>query len=279
MRARLAWLIGHAFGVRLSDTQRRQLLDLGCAIEFIHLATLIHDDVVDQSLLRRGKQSAHLRWGVSEAVLVGDFVYSRAFELLVEMGDQRVLALTARATNQLAEGEVEQLLDASRADRDEQNYYRVIEKKTGALFGCACAAASSIGGADQQICEDIYNLGIGVGVAFQIIDDLIDYKGQADGMGKNPGDDYREGKYTLPLILLLQQPDQGVRARKLIAEPDDAHLAELTGLMREHGIFDACTAAARNRLAPTIKLLHSLPENEAKSLLLEEMDGFLQRTG
>ena len=278
IRARLAWLVGNLFVAQPTEVQRKQLLDLGCAIEFIHLATLMHDDVIDQSLLRRGQPAVHVRWGVSEAVLVGDFVYSRAFELLVALENASVLALTARATNQLAEGEVEQLVDAGRCDRSEAEYYRVIEKKTGALFGCACACAGLLGGANGQLGDRLYQMGCGIGIAFQIVDDLIDYTVEADVMGKNPGDDYREGKYTLPLILLLQRADAKQRERiaELMAHPDDAHFAELVKLMQDYQVSASCRQQVEQQFRPALALLSSLPPSQVTVQLHFEMERLLQ---
>ena len=274
-RARLAWLVGHSFHLELDVTQKDQLLDLGCAIELIHLATLLHDDVIDQSLLRRGKQSVHLRWGVSEAVLVGDFIYSRAFEILVQISNPQVLALTAQATNRLAEGEVEQLLSATQTDRSASSYFDVISKKTGALFGCACAAAASISGAEHDQCNALYQLGMGVGVAFQIIDDIIDYTGTSSGMGKQPGDDYHEGKVTLPLIMLLARSQPNSRVHQLIANPHRDHVPELLTLMQEQDVFACCVEAAQQQLAPALAVLNALPDGPAKTLLNDEMEQLL----
>lgn len=174
---------------------------LAAAVEFIHTATLLHDDVVDGSDLRRGKVAAHLIWGAPSSVLVGDFLFARAFELMVETGRMRALGILARASGVIAEGEVLQLTRAHDLNLDQDTYLRIISAKTAELFAAAAEAGAVGAGADEPSVQALRAYGLNLGLAFQLADDALDYGGQSEILGKNAGDDFREGKVTLPLLL------------------------------------------------------------------------------
>ena len=174
---------------------------LAAAVEFIHTATLLHDDVVDSSNLRRGKVAAHLIWGAPSSVLVGDFLFARAFELMVETGQMRALGILARASSVIAEGEVLQLTRAHDLNLDQETYLRIISAKTAELFAAAAEAGAVGAGADEAAVLALRDYGLNLGLAFQLADDALDYGGTSEALGKNTGDDFREGKVTMPLLL------------------------------------------------------------------------------
>ena len=174
---------------------------LAAAVEFIHTATLLHDDVVDASQLRRGKVAAHLIWGAPSSVLVGDFLFARAFELMVETGQMRALGILARASSVIAEGEVLQLTRAHDLNLDQETYLRIISAKTAELFAAAAEAGAVGAGAGDKMVEALRSYGLNLGLAFQLADDALDYGGSSDVLGKNAGDDFHEGKVTMPLLL------------------------------------------------------------------------------
>ncbi|WP_235562509.1 polyprenyl synthetase family protein [Brevundimonas sp. Root1423] len=174
---------------------------LAAAVEFIHTATLLHDDIVDGSDLRRGKTAAHLIWGAPSSVLVGDFLFARAFELMVETGQMRALGILATASSVIAEGEVLQLTRAHDLNLDQETYLRIISAKTAELFAAAAESGAVGAGADEKAVEALRAYGLNLGLAFQLADDALDYGGLSEDLGKNAGDDFREGKVTMPLLL------------------------------------------------------------------------------
>jgi octaprenyl-diphosphate synthase len=188
---------------RLAGGRGDSALKLAAAVEFIHTATLLHDDVVDASQLRRGRTAAHLIWGAPQAVLVGDFLFARAFELMVETGVMRALEILARASRIIAEGEVLQLTRAHDLDLDQGVYLEIITAKTAALFAAAAEAGAVSAGATEARSNALRDYGLNLGLAFQLADDALDYGGATETLGKNAGDDFREGKATLPLILAI----------------------------------------------------------------------------
>lgn len=221
---------------RMAGGRDESALKLAAAVEFIHTATLLHDDVVDASQLRRGQTAAHLIWGAPPAVLVGDFLFARAFELMVETGHMRALEILARASRVIAEGEVLQMSRAHDLDLDQATYLEIITAKTAALFAAAAEAGAVSAGAPDVRAQALHDYGLNLGLAFQLADDALDYGGATETLGKNAGDDFREGKATLPLILAAarapardrafferavgrreQTPDDFRRARDLIA--------------------------------------------------------------
>jgi octaprenyl-diphosphate synthase len=186
---------------RLAGGREESALKLAAAVEFIHTATLLHDDVVDASQLRRGQTAAHLIWGAPPAVLVGDFLFARAFELMVETGRMRALEILARASRVIAEGEVLQMSRAHDLDLDQATYLEIITAKTAALFAAAAESGGVSAGASDARSQALHDYGLNLGLAFQLADDALDYGGTTEALGKNAGDDFREGKATLPLIL------------------------------------------------------------------------------
>lgn len=200
LRPMLLTLCAHACDYRGQDH-----IPLAAIIEFIHTATLLHDDVVDESDLRRGQRSAHAVWGNAASVLVGDFLYSRGFQMMVELDSMRIMEVLADTTNTIAEGEVQQLLNMGDPEVNQQRYMQVIENKTAKLFEAACRLAAIISGQPAEIETALAIYGNRLGSAFQIADDVLDYTGEADTMGKNAGDDLAEGKPTLPLIFARER--------------------------------------------------------------------------
>ncbi len=188
---------------RVAGSEDDACIKLAAAVEFIHTATLLHDDVVDSSQLRRGKVAAHLIWGAPASVLVGDFLFARAFELMVEAGSMQALEILARASRVIAEGEVLQLTRAHDLNLSQDLYLEIIKAKTAELFAAAAEAGAVSAGAAPERCEALRRFGQDLGLAFQLVDDALDYTGASETLGKNPGDDFREGKATLPLLLAI----------------------------------------------------------------------------
>jgi octaprenyl-diphosphate synthase len=199
MRPTLVLLCARALGY-----QGQEHVNLATVIEFLHTATLLHDDVVDMSEMRRGRQTANVKWDNPSSVLVGDFIYSRAFELLVRIGSMPIMDVMASTTNRISEGEVLQLIHKKNPDTTEAAYLQVIRNKTAILFAAACSTAAILSGASTTIQQQLHTFGLEVGMAFQLIDDALDYEGNAAELGKNVGDDLAEGKPTMPLIYVMQ---------------------------------------------------------------------------
>ncbi len=226
----------------------RHHVTLAAIIEFIHTATLLHDDVVDDSDLRRGKQTAHAVWGNAASVLVGDFLYSRSFQMMVGVDSMRVMEVLANTTNTIAEGEVEQLLNMHDPEVSQQRYFSVIEKKTARLFEAACQLGAVLTGR-EDLDTALATFGRELGTAFQVADDVLDYMADADKLGKNSGVDLAEGKATLPLILCREQA--GEQDRRLIDESirkgDLGQLHRITSLIRDSGALDQASQVAHDR--------------------------------
>lgn len=222
-------------------------IKLAAIIEFIHTATLLHDDVVDLSSLRRGRATANAKWGNAPSVLVGDFLYSRAFQLLVELGNFPLMRLLADTTNTIAEGEVLQLTKAGDASTDEAAYFKVVENKTAVLFAAATQGAGLLANADDVTCKNLYRYGLHLGIAFQLADDVLDYLGDPEKMGKNVGDDLSEGKPTLPLIATLQlgSPDEQALITQAITERDGSLIDRIVATVKRCGALDYTLARAK----------------------------------
>ena len=249
---------------------------LAAAVEFIHTATLLHDDVVDGSGLRRGRRTANLIWGNPASVLVGDFLFSRAFELMVEDGSLKVLNILSRASAVIAEGEVEQLTAQRRLDTGEDQYLAIIGAKTAALFAAACRISPVVAevGEEAEVALDSY--GRNLGIAFQLTDDVIDYASDAETMGKGVGDDFRDGKMTLPLILAYARGSAEDRRflEHAIAgdEPSDSDLAQATALMRSTDALSDTLERARIYARRAMDALAPFPAGRAKSALTEAVE-------
>jgi octaprenyl-diphosphate synthase len=254
---------------------------LSAAVEFIHTATLLHDDVVDGSGMRRGKRTANLIWGNSASVLVGDFLFSRAFELMVEDGSLKVLKILSAASAVIAEGEVEQLTAQRRIDTDEEQYLAIIGAKTAALFAAACRVAPVVAEADEETELALEAYGKNLGIAFQLADDVIDYASDAETMGKGVGDDFRDGKMTLPLILAYARGSKDDRAfwRAAVSgdRTSDDDLAHAIALMRSTDALADTIESARLYGRRAIDALSNFPTGRAKSALTEAVEFAIQR--
>ena len=246
---------------------------LAAAVEFIHTATLLHDDVVDGSGMRRGKRTANLIWGNPASVLVGDFMFSRAFELMVEDGSLKVLKILSRASAVIAEGEVEQLTAQRQIDTSEEQYLGIIGAKTAALFAAACRIASVVAEAPEETELALEAYGRNLGIAFQLSDDVIDYASDAATMGKGVGDDFRDGKMTLPVILAYARGSDKDRAfwREAMsgARIDSSDLTEAIGLVRSTEALADTVERARHYARRAVDALGPFPSGRAKTALVE----------
>ncbi|HEX6741116.1 MAG TPA: polyprenyl synthetase family protein [Sphingomicrobium sp.] len=254
---------------------------LAAAVEFIHTATLLHDDVVDGSGLRRGKRTANLIWGNPASVLVGDFLFSRAFELMVEDGSLKVLRILSQASAVIAEGEVEQLTAQRRIETGEEQYLTIINAKTAALFAAACRVAPVVAEADEAAELALECYGKHLGIAFQLTDDVIDYASDAATMGKGVGDDFRDGKMTLPVILAYARGSEADRAfwRSAISgeRSSDEDLAHAVALLRSTGALSDTLGRALHYGRRAIDALAVFPPGKAKSALTEAVEFAIAR--
>ncbi len=240
-----------------------QRFNLAAVVEFIHTATLLHDDVVDESTLRRGRATANESFGNPASVLVGDFLYSRAFQMMLDAGQMRIMAILAEATNVIAEGEVLQLMNMHDASLDEAAYLRVIRSKTAKLFEASARLGAVLAGADSTVEEACATYGQALGTAFQVIDDVLDYDGDAGEMGKNLGDDLREGKATLPLIAAMERGTEEQRAliRHAIETGGVGELDRIVAIVRDTGALDVTRDAAAAEARRAIEAIAVLPVN------------------
>lgn len=250
--------------------QDARKFSLAAVVEFIHTATLLHDDVVDESTLRRGRPTANENFGNPASVLVGDFLYSRAFQMMVDAGSMRIMQVLADATNVIAEGEVLQLMNMHDASLDEEAYLRVIRSKTAKLFEASSRLAAILANASPELEEACAEYGQALGTAFQVIDDVLDYEGNAAEMGKNLGDDLREGKATLPLILAMQRgtPAQKELVQKAIETGSVDQLSQVIAIVRETGALDGSRQAAMAEAQRAINAAQHLPDGDYKDALI-----------
>ncbi|HEX8988733.1 MAG TPA: octaprenyl diphosphate synthase [Rhodocyclaceae bacterium] len=245
--------------------------DLAAVVEFIHTATLLHDDVVDASDLRRGRETANAMFGNAASVLVGDFLYSRAFQMMVSVGSMRIMAVLAAATNVIAEGEVLQLMNCHNADISIDEYLQVIRFKTAKLFEAAGQIGAIVGGADEAVETGLASYGMHLGTAFQLIDDVLDYSGEEVETGKHLGDDLAEGKPTLPLIHAMQHgtPQQAACVRGAIEEGGRDQFAEVLDAVRATGALEAARAQAEAEAHTAVRALDALPPSIHKDALVQ----------
>ena len=245
--------------------------ELAAVVEFIHTATLLHDDVVDESSLRRGRQTANALFGNAASVLVGDFLYSRAFQMMVAVNDIRVMRILADATNVIAEGEVLQLLNMHDPDITEERYLQVIRSKTAKLFEAAAQLGALVAGASDDDIEAAAEYGRSLGTAFQLIDDVLDYSGNAAEIGKNVGDDLREGKATLPLIFLMQNGTSQQRelVRACIENGDEQHFDDILAAITTSGALDYTRQEAKKSAQRASAAISSLTDSPFKDSLLQ----------
>jgi len=249
----------------------RERFELAATVEFIHTATLLHDDVVDESALRRGRRTANALFGNAASVLVGDFVYSRAFQMMVGAGRMRVLEVLADATNVIAEGEVLQLMNMHDPEVTVDDYLRVIRFKTAKLFEASARLGAVLAEADPGVEEACAAYGRSLGTAFQLVDDLLDYEGATEQLGKNVGDDLREGKPTLPLLIAMERgtAEQRLLLRGAIEHGEVARLDEVIALVRATGALEATREAARAEADKACKVLELLPPTKYREALLD----------
>jgi len=264
LRPMLLLLAARALGHRGPDAHQ-----LAAVVEFIHTATLLHDDVVDESDLRRGRRTANAVFGNAASVLVGDFLYSRSFQLMVELDRTEVMRILADTTNRIAEGEVLQLLHVRNPDTDEAAYLRVVERKTAVLFAAATRLGALLAGADAATCDAMHEYGLNLGYAFQIADDVLDYAADAEALGKNLGDDLAEGKATLPLIHAITHSDDATRARlrDAVEHGDVAAMPHVVAAIRATGGLDYSRDKAREFADAAMRALDGLPGNDATAAL------------
>jgi octaprenyl-diphosphate synthase len=266
IRPRLVLLFSEALGF-----EGPERYELAAIVEFIHTATLLHDDVVDESALRRGRATANAMFGNAASVLVGDFLYSRAFQMMVSVNRMRVLDVLADATNVIAEGEVLQLMNMHDPDLAVQDYLQVIRFKTAKLFEASARLGAVLAGASTAVEEACASYGRSLGTAFQLVDDLLDYEGNSDELGKNVGDDLREGKPTLPLLVAMERATDAERLliRHAIENGELEKLPEILTIVRRTGALDATRASARAEAEQAQAALSALPPSAAREALLE----------
>lgn len=253
---------------------------LAAIIEFIHTATLLHDDVVDASEQRRGRDTANTLWGNGASVLTGDFLYSRAFQMMVELRDMNVMRVLADATNRIAEGEVLQLMNCHNPDLGEADYLEVTERKTASLFAAGCRLAAVLAGADEERQDDMEAYGRHLGIAFQVVDDALDYGAGDENLGKNIGDDLQEGKTTLPLIHALRKTDSGTatKLRKAIEDGDINALPTVLEAIESSGAMAYTLARAEDESQAAARALAGIPESPYTTAL-RQLAGFCLRRG
>lgn len=266
IRPRLVLLFAQANGYCGTDHY-----EMAAVVEFIHTATLLHDDVVDESSLRRGRATANAMFGNAASVLVGDFLYSRSFQMMVSINQMRVLDVLADATNVIAEGEVLQLLNMHDPDLAVDDYLRVIRFKTAKLFEASARLGAILGGASAAVEEACADYGRSLGTCFQLVDDLLDYEGNSQELGKNVGDDLREGKATLPLLIAMARgtPEQKAVVRQAIELGEVDKLAQIVEIVRSSGAIEATREAAQAQAEQARACLDLLPDSSARRLLAE----------
>ena len=266
LRPLLVLLAGRALGYRADDLQL-----LAATIEFLHTSTLLHDDVVDKSDMRRGRSTANAQWGNAPSVLVGDFLYARSFEMMVTLGSMPVMRIISQATRVIAEGEVLQLSKVRDASTTEETYMEVIRGKTAMLFEASTHSAAVLASASAEQAEALRTFGDHLGIAFQLVDDLLDYKGDAAELGKNVGDDLAEGKPTLPLIYTMREgtAEQAALVRKAIQQGGIDDLESIRSAVEAAGALDYTANLARDYADKAIACLELLPAGEHRDALIE----------
>jgi octaprenyl-diphosphate synthase len=266
IRPMLVLLFANALGFH-----GKERFELAAIVEFIHTATLLHDDVVDESALRRGRETANALFGNAASVLVGDFLYSRAFQMMVSVNRLRVLDVLADATNVIAEGEVLQLMNMHDPDLAVDDYLKVIRFKTAKLFEASSRLGAVLANASEGVEDACASYGRSLGTAFQLVDDLLDYEGSTSQLGKNVGDDLREGKPTLPLLIAMERSNAADRLliRNAIEQGEVTRLEEILGIVRRTGALEATRDAARAEADKARSSLSALPDSVHREALLE----------
>lgn len=275
LRPMLMLLISQAL-----NYQGQQHINLAAVIELIHTATLLHDDVVDESDMRRGEKTSHEIWGNAASVLVGDFLYSKSFQMMVQADDMRIMSVLANATNRISEGEVQQLLNIGNLDITEAAYYQIIENKTAKLFEAACELAAILGELNDDEIKELAAFGMHLGAAFQIADDVLDYTADAETMGKNLGDDFAEGKLTLPLIYLLKNGSDVEKQliQSAIQNPEHADFNQIKNIVTQSNALEYTNNKAEEEALSAKQCLQIITDSPAKSALLFLCDYAWQRS-
>ena len=278
---RLRPLLTLAMAAQLNDYSKKPVI-LAAAVEFIHTATLLHDDVVDQSDLRRGKKTANIVWGNEASVLAGDFLFAQSFELMVETQSLKALSILASASCKITQGEFQQMQIANKPETTIEEYFDVIGKKTAELFGASGESGILIAGGNAKQQKAAYDYGFNLGLAFQIIDDLMDYNISSDLMGKNNGDDFKLGKTTLPIILAWGKSNPSEKSfwTKTLKEldQDETDFDNAIIILEKYNIVQECKALARNYIKISTKSLNDLPDTKFKKPLLELANESILRT-
>ncbi len=275
LRPVLVLLSARALGYR-----GKHHIDLAAIVEFIHTATLLHDDVVDSSELRRGQETANALWGNEASVLVGDFLYSRSFQMMVDVGNMRVMDILAETTNTIAEGEVLQLLNCHDADTTEERYVKVIRYKTAKLFEAAAQLGAVISEAEPELEETMTKFGMHLGTAFQLVDDMLDYSDPDQDIGKNVGDDLAEGKPTLPLIYAMRHgtPEQAATVRRAIEEGAVEEIDRIREAIETTGAIAYTADSARKEAEMAKAALAGVPDSPYKEALAALAEFSVNRT-
>ena len=278
---RLRPLLTLAMAAQFNDYSKNPIL-LAAAVEFIHTATLLHDDVVDESNLRRGKKTANIIWGNEFSVLAGDFLFAQSFELMVETNSIDALSILASASCKITQGEFQQMQIANKPETSQEDYFDVIGKKTAELFGASCKSGVIVAGGNIDQQNAAYDYGFNLGLAFQIIDDLMDFNNLPDKMGKNLGDDFKLGKTTLPIILAWQQSNPKEKhfwiktLKELNQEPNDFKNA--IKIFNKYNIFNECKKKTEEFITASIKCLEKLPNTEIKNYLISLANESIERS-
>ena len=278
---RLRPLLTLAMAAQFNDNSKKPIL-LAAAVEFIHTATLLHDDVVDESILRRGKKTANIIWGNEFSVLAGDFLFAQSFELMVETNSIEALSSLASASCKITQGEFQQIQIANKPETSLKDYFEVIGKKTAELFGASCKSGVIVAGGNVEQQNAAYEYGFNLGLAFQIVDDLMDFNNSPNKMGKNLGDDFKLGKTTLPIILAWQKSNPKEKQfwiktlKKLNQEPNDFKNA--INIFNKYNIFNECKKRTEEFISKSIECLEKLPDTIIKDNLIGLANESIERS-
>jgi len=260
--------------------EEKNKYEMAAVVEFIHTATLLHDDVVDDSTLRRGRATANVSFGNPASVLVGDFLYSRAFQMMVDCDNMRIMQILANATNVIAEGEVQQLMNMHDASLTQEGYLEVIRSKTAKLFEASARIPAVLAGESAEIESACAEFGLALGTAFQVIDDVLDYDGESAVLGKNLGDDLREGKTTLPLIFAMQKGtlDEKTLIQNAIENNEEVELKPILNILQKTGAMQATREVAHQQALLAIKSIEPLSNSVYKEVLIQLASQLLLRS-
>lgn len=266
---------------KLFGYEGKRHINLSAAVEFIHTATLLHDDVVDHSNLRRGRPTANKNWNNKSSILVGDFLFSQAFVLMAEDGDIEVLKILSKAASIIAEGEVKQLYSIANLDLSIEQYMSIISAKTAELFAAACQVGAIVAGADESAKLNMYNFGLSLGKAFQIMDDVLDYVANDNSLGKNIGDDFQEAKVTLPVIIAYQRSDNFERVfwNKVIdiKLQEDGDFMQALKIFNKYNIIETCADIAKKSVDEAKACLSMVPKSVIRNSLMDVLDFCVDR--